>query len=339
MATVAGCASADRDGAHALASAGVDATGAISGEVIARADRVNSRANLFNFDSAYQLMRSCAASPTTPITNAGNGGACDIISTAETLRAGPVSRQIARLSSIIRLRSRALDQLAAAYRALGAEADYDAQADFETSIATAGQGVNALASAVGLGPLPQIVTTGARILGGALAGNAQRRRLVRDSARLQAIAVHLRAALVAEQTLHAEVDAVTGSIDANARRSLAMAGLVPPLPALRDVVNVSGFPAVGDGALQSALDRDAGLAAASRVTALAARPASPDAALEASIAVLDALIAKHREFEARRPLALADLTAAIARLTELVEAARADLDHRDAEAAQGQGGH
>jgi hypothetical protein len=323
-----------------LATAGVDASGAISREVVARADRVNSRANLYNFDYAYQLMRTCAA-PTsrTPITNAGNGGTCDIISTAETLRSGEVAQRIDRLSRIIRLRSRALDQIAAAYRALGAEADYDAQADFENKIKAASDGVNALASAVGLGAIPEVVTTGARILGGVLAAHAQQRRLVRDSARLQAIAVHLRSALVAEQNLHAQVDAVTVDLDVNTRRSLAQAGLVPPLPALRDVVTVSGFPAVSDGTLQSTLDRDPGLAAAARVTALASRPASPDAALEASIAVLDALIAKHREFEAGRPLTLADLTAAVARLTELVDAAKADLGHDDTGAAQGQGGH
>ena len=97
------------------------------------------------------------------------------------------------------------------------------------------------------------------------------------------------------------------------------------MPSLREVVTSSGFPATGDSALQSALGRDEALNAAAQVAALAQRPDPSAPALEAAIAVLDALIADHRDFEARRTLSLADLTASVARLTELVEAVKADL--------------
>jgi hypothetical protein len=324
LAGLGACASADRDGARTLATAGVTATGAISAEVTARADRLAAKALVYNFDHAYTLMRSCGG-PNDPITNTGRGGTCDIVSTAEQLRDDGVSRSLARLAHIVRLRAQAVDQLAAAYRALGAEADYDARGDFETKIGQATQGVNTLAGAVGLGPLPALATTGARILGGQLATNAQQRRLVSGSARLQAIAIHLREALAKEQALHAQLDAVASSIEADGRRSLAIAGLVDPLPALREVVTSSAFPVTGDSALESALGRDNALNAAAQVAALAQRPDPSAPALQAAMAVLDALIADHRDFEARRTLSLADLTASVARLTELVAAAKADL--------------
>lgn len=335
LAATSACASANRDGARALSTAGVDAAGAISTEVAARAGRMTSRANVYNFTEAYEQMRSCAA---TSITNVGDGGTCDIISMADRLRDGAVATQMSRLANIVRLRGRALDQLAAAYRALGAEADYDARTDFETKITAATDGVNTLASAVGLGPLPQLAATGARILGGQLATNAQQRRLERGSARLRAIATHLRAALVAEQDLHTQLDAITTALDRNARRSLARAGLVPALPSLRDVIATTGFPSPGDNALQGAIESDVALAAAGRVAALSSRPPPLAEALQASITVLDALIAKHQDFEAGQPLSLADLTATVARLTELVEAAKADFADDDDDAPAQQGG-
>lgn len=338
LAALGACASADRDGARTLATAGVTATGAISREVTARADRLAAKALVYNFDHAYTLMRACGG-PNDPITNTGRGGTCDIISTAEQLRNDDVAKNLARLAHVVRLRARAVDQLAAAYRALAAEADYDARGDFETKIGQATQGVNTLAGAVGIGPLPAIATTGARILGGQLATNAQQRRLVNGSARLQAIAIHLREALAKEQDLHARLDAVASSIEADGRRSLAIAGLVAPLPSLREVVTSSGFPATGDSALQSALGRDSALNAAAQVAALAARPDPSAPALQAAIAVLDALIADHRDFEARRTLSLADLTASVARLTELVEAVKTDLAPQAETAAAPAGGN
>lgn len=326
LAATSACASANRDGARALSTAGVDAASAISTEVAARATRLTSRANVYNFTEAYEQMRSC---PAGSITNTGQGGTCDVLSMADQLRDGAVAVQMSRVANIVRLRGRALDQLAAAYRALGAEADYDARTDFETKITAATEGVNTLAVAVGLGPLPQLATAGARILGGQLATNAQQRRLERGSARLRELAIHLRAALVAEQRLHTDVDNITTALDANSRRALARAGLVPALPSLKDVITTTGFPSPGDSALQGAIDRDAALAAAGRVTALSSRPPPLAEALQASITVLDALIAKHRDFEAGQPLSLADLTATVARLTELVEAAKADFADDD----------
>jgi len=325
LASLGGCASADRDGARALSTAGVSATTAISREVNARADRIADRAVTENFNYAYDSMRNCSA-----ITTAGGGEPiCDIVATAEGRRTAAVPALLARLGRVVRLRARAVNQLTAAYRALGADADFDARGQFETAIAGATESATALGTAVGLGPVPQVAGALLRIGGGQLAANAQQRRLIAGSARLQAIAAHLRAALAAEQALHQQVDDVAGTIEADARRNLAEAGLGQPLPPLKEVVAASGFPSPGDPALQAALSRSQRLAAAALVAGLAGRPSAGDGALAASIDVLDALIAEHREFEARRGLSLADLTASVARLTEIVTAARADLEDDD----------
>ncbi len=327
---LSGCASADRDGARALATAGVSATSAISAEVNARADRISDRIATQNFNFAYGSMRNCTA-----ITTAGGAEPiCDILATAEGRRTAQVPMLMARLARVVRLRAQAIDQLTAAYRALGAEADFDARGEFETAIAGATQSATALGTAVGLGPVPQAVGAVLRIGGGQLAASAQQRRLVTGSAQLQAVAAHVRAALAAEQALHQQVDDVAGAVEADARRALAEAGLAQSLPPLKEVVAASGFPSPGDSALQAALSRNQRLAAAALVAGLAERPADTDAALSASIAVLDALIAEHRDFEAKRGLSLADLTASVARLTEIVSAARADLADDDAPAQQ-----
>ena len=322
-AAVTGCASANRSGAQALATAGVSATGAISREVTARADRIGDQVVTQNFNYAYSTMRNCPQ-----ITTAGGAEPiCDIVATAEERRNAAVSRQFAQLARVVRLRATAIDRLTAAYRALGAEADYDAQGQFETAINQATQGATELGAALGLGPVPEVAGTLLRIGGGQLAGRAQQRRLIAGSRRLQAIAMHLRASLAAEQRLHSALDVVSQTIERQARMNLASSGLLAPLPPLKEVVAASGFPSPGDGALQQALSRDQRLAAAASVAGLAERPAAPDTALAASIAVLDALIAEHRDFEANRGLSLADLTTSIANLTEIVDAAEHDFGH------------
>jgi hypothetical protein len=283
-------------------------------------------------------MRNCSAITTTGAAATREAAACDVLSTADARRTAEVPQQLVRLSQVVRLRARAIDRLAAAYRALSAEADFDAQGQFQTAIAGATESASALGTAVGLGALPQLVGEVLRIGGGQLATSAQQRRLVRGSAQLRVIAEHVRAALAAEQALHQEADIVVGEIDIEARRHLAEAGLAQPLPPLKEVVAATGFPSPGDSALQAALQRNQRLTAAALVAGLAGRPGGADEALAASIQVLDALIREHQDFEARRGLSLADLTAAVARLTELVAAARADLEDEETGAAPASGG-
>jgi hypothetical protein len=318
IAGLAGCASADREGAQALATAGINATTAISQEVNQRAERVSDQAVLQSFNAAYESMQNC-----TSFTLAGTrNDRCDIITTAEGR--SDLNDLFETLAQRIRLRAEAIDSLTAAYRALSAEAGFDARTRFETAIGQATRSATALGVAAGLGPVPEVVGTVLRIGGGQLASNAQQRRLIAASRRLQAIASHVRAALERELPLYGQVATLAGDIEANARTNLAQSGLIQPLPPLKQVVTASGFPSPGDSALQSALSRDPRLNAAASVVALSQRPPSGEPALRASIGVLDALISEHAAFEARRRLSLADLTSSIARLTEIVQAAKGE---------------
>src|SRR3546814_14231960 len=86
-------------------------------------------------------------------------------------------------SSDLRLRARAVEKLTAAYRALGSEAEYDAGRELETAIDEATASATQLGTALGIGPVTEVVASSAKFIGGQLAENAHQRRLVRENGR------------------------------------------------------------------------------------------------------------------------------------------------------------
>src|SRR3546814_7557284 len=141
-------------------------------------------------------MRNCRDGDQWTITIAdGPEPACDVLAVATARSNAPVAVKLAELAAIIRLRARAVEKLTAAYRALGSEAEYDAGRELETAIDEATASATQLGTALGIGPVTEVVASRAKFIGGQLAENAHQRRLVRGSARLQAITRHLRLAL------------------------------------------------------------------------------------------------------------------------------------------------
>src|SRR3546814_20686507 len=117
-------------------------------------------------------------------------------------------------------------KLTAAYRALGSEAEYDAGRELETAIDEATASATQLGTALGIGPVTEVVASSAKFIGGQLAENAHQRRLVRGSARLQALTRHLRLAHEQERKRQAQVDSVAGDIAGGNHRNLTTAGLL-----------------------------------------------------------------------------------------------------------------
>src|SRR3546814_10300596 len=65
-------------------------------------------------------------------------------------------------------------KLTAAYRALGSEAEYDAGRELETAIDEATASATQLGTALGIGPVTEVVASSAKFIGGQLAENAHR---------------------------------------------------------------------------------------------------------------------------------------------------------------------
>jgi hypothetical protein len=315
-----GCA-ANREGARALADAGIGATSALSIEIDRRAERVERKIAGQNFNYAYSSMRNCGSGQGTAITLAdGPEPVCDVIATAEARASAAVPQRLASLAEIMRLRARAIQKLGAAYRALGTEADYKAREELEGAINAATASASQLGTALGIGAVPQAVAGGVALIGGQLAEGAQQRRLVRGSERLQAVTSHLRRSLEREQALLEEVDMLAGDIESETRRHLTTAGLLPAAPMLKEVVRSSDFPPPDDRSIEAALAGNPRLRAASQVAALAARPARSDAALAAAIELLGALEAEHAKFQARRRVSVNEVSSLVDRLTGIVAA-------------------
>ena len=314
-----GCAHDSRVAATHLSQAGVKATSALATSVEARADRLRADRAALDFNFAYAIMRTCP--PGTITYGTSENPNCDVAALARARRGNPVNDQIALLADVVAKRSRALQALSAAYAALGDEAGYDAAGELEKAIGSAFASVNSFGQAVGLGSAPALVGTGAKLIGGALAGNAQRRRLVAGSRRIAAITHHMRLAMINERGLFGRLDGLLGDLDQETRSQLLKTGLLDPSATLKSIVANTGI-SVPDAAVSAAVNSSPAVRGAAQVAMLDAAPGTSSADLDAGIALLADVEAEHAKFERGQPLDLQDIAADIDRLSTLMSAAR-----------------
>lgn len=309
------CASADREGAERLASAGSTAATVLSNEVDGRISEVRSLRLSNDFNYAYSILSKCDAITRGTSTVPD----CDVLALAKERRAAPVNVEIEKLANVLVLRRRALGALSQAYLALETEAKYDARKDIEDSLAPALSSANAFASAVGLAPISGVVLKGVEVAGGLLADRAQGRRLKMASRSLGAITAQVRRGLEGEQRLHAEVDALLSTLDAQTRANLLRSGLIDPAPAVAAVVGTTDSPVPPSSTVSAALRSQPALEGAALVAAMSTPPSRPDA-LADGIAALRAVERQHDAFEAGAPVGIEEITDAVQRVTTILEA-------------------
>ncbi|HEY0115601.1 MAG TPA: hypothetical protein VGB54_07750 [Allosphingosinicella sp.] len=311
------CVSVDRPGAQVLGKAGVDAATALTDELRGRERRVSRAILLHNFNQSYSRLRFCGQPGHPELTSDGREGDCDVVHQAR-LRNREIPQLLGGISERFALRARATERVASAYRALIAEAEYDARGELEPAIREAATAVSALGVATGIGALPAVLGEAAAGLAGLLADGAQRRRLVEGSRRLQIISRHLRLALERERELYRQTDVLIGGFATDTRENLV--AVTPLASLLASVMSASNLPVPGEGPLQVILTQNPRLRAATQVAHLAQPAPDGDAALDAAIRVLATLELQHSKFQGGRPVSLAEMSAAIDRLTSVVEA-------------------
>lgn len=324
-APLASCATADRTGAARLADTGIGISRSLVAEVQGRQQRIRDAAADSDFNDAYSTMARCRdASGRAAITRTGVGPGvdpnCDVLATAKRRKEGVVAQTAAKLADAVAKRAAAADALGAAYRAFGAEAEYDAAGDLEDAIGKATASVDAFATAVGAAPVVAVAMEAVRQISGLGAERAQRRRLLRANARLRTLSAGMAAALVRERAQHVAIGALLGKLEEETSRNLVRAGLLNPAPTLRGIADRAGVPIGGDGGVQVALTRDPVLDAAAAVATLSRREPVRDDAFAAALGALGALDAQHAAYAARRPVSARDAAVTLERLAEVARA-------------------
>jgi hypothetical protein len=311
------CTHVSRDTALELSQAGIQATTTLGTDVDARASRLRADRAAQDFVAAYNVMGKCPS--VTHGTTADPN--CDTAVFAASRAKNPVNVEIGKLADVIEKRSRALGALSAAYAALGDEANYDAPGELDKAIAPALDAVNDFGSAVGLGPLPAVAGEGAKLIGHALAANAQKRRLIRGSHEIAQVTRHMRLALTKERDLFGALDMLLANLDEETGRVMLKAGLLDPAPTARSIASGAGLP-IKDSALNSALTSDAAFRGAAEVATLDTLGSRSSGDLDAGIALLAGLEVQHAKLEAGEPIDARRMAADIDKLAALISAAK-----------------
>jgi hypothetical protein len=291
--TLSSCATAPRGPAGRLADAGISATAAFGTDTTRLANDVASGSITSAFVERHQVCVPPAVG-------------CNIALPADPNRA--LRRDLA---AAIRLRAAALAALGQAYSALKQEADYDARGDVSGAVNEAVGSANSFAGAVfkltnAVVPVDigKLVAAGA----GALAGSAQKRRILAANDKLREVTQRLHDALAAEAKVF---DTVSDFVALNRRATvevLMQEGLIDQGQRLQPVFDALGMPLPPGSA--GALARSPALLAAAKATEaeqILAEKERIRARYRASLAALRALVVQHENLARTGSVTLQDL--------------------------------
>lgn len=305
-ASVAACASAPREQAAQLARSGAQASDAAALEVRDLSGRLDRQEELTAFTATWETCVELS-DPTE----------------CEPVRQGDDNaREVDRLIAAINLRADALTALADAYRALGVEAEYDAEGAMETVVGRLTGSVNAYADLVqpgsgGLvpGPLSGAVAQGA----GLLARDRQRTRLRAGSARIREAVTLLRQSLSTEIRLFNGLSGAFAEQESAAVEALYAANLIARAPLLAPMAKDLGVELTPSAEAILATDPNARNAALAYLQGQADdRVRLQRLRYDAIVRTLAKLEAAHGDFESTGSPDIADLNRAVAEITALV---------------------
>jgi hypothetical protein len=299
LAGLAGCATAPRGPAAALADAGVAAANSFATEYRETAANIRGLDASEAFTATYQ--------------------ACSSLPQLECQPRIPSDRNYrARqdLAKAILLRGRAIESLKGAYSALRNEADYDAKADLTGAINEAIDGANDYAGAIfaagGAAPAANLITAPLSKLAsfgaGLVADRSQQRRLRRGSHEISLATRRVRDALSVEAYVYNDIAGYIERGRLAAKKAALQSGIASGEGAIAPLIASLGLkPAAGSEAMIRKSPATLGaieatLAAQSRAEIIATRQR-----YEVALAALDELLEGHADFESERAMSLADL--------------------------------
>jgi|GEM_PF-2076930 len=304
------CAAVPKEQAGQLARSGAEASDLAAQEVRDLSGRLDRQEELMAFTTTWETCVELA-DPTQ----------CEPVDQSDAN-----AREVDTLIQAINLRARALTALADAYRALGQEAQYDAEGAMETVVGRLTSSVNAYAEVIQPGsggligaPLGGAIRQGA----GLLARDRQRARLHNGSARIREAIGLLRRSLGAEVQLFNSLSGSFAEQEGATVEALYDAGLIERAPLLKPMADDLGVALVPGAEQILATDpraRASALAflrgqANDRVRLQAAR-------YDAILKTLAKLETAHTDFETVGGADIADLNRAIADITALIPAPR-----------------
>lgn len=307
---LAGCASVPREQATQLARSGAEVSDLAAREVRDLSGRLDRQEELMAFTNTWETCIELA-----------DPGQCEPVDQSDAN-----AQEVQKLIRAINLRAEALTALADAYRALGQEAQYDAEGAMETVVGRLTTSVNAYADIIQPGsgtlvsaPLGQAITQGA----GLLARDRQRARLRGGSARIHAAVGLLRQSLGGEVRLFNALSGSFAEQEGAAVEALYNAGLIERAPLLKpmaDDLGVTLTPGTEQILASNPSARGAAIAflrgqANDRVRLQAAR-------YDAILKTLAKLETAHGDFEALGGADIADLNRAIGEITALIPTPR-----------------
>lgn len=304
--SVAACATVPKEQAAELAKSGAQVSDAGASDVADLAERVNRQPGLIVLNSTW---KTCVR-----LTDPAD---------CRADRLDPASRlQTSTLARAITLRANALVALADAYRAFGAEAEYDAEGATEAVAGRLETTVNAYAGYMGSqkvalisAPLGIAITQGA----GLWARDRQRARLMTGNENLRQAVAALQAALAQERVLYTGLSEALSLQESAAVATLYEAGLIqgtPMLGSLAEGLGVSLTPGA-----EQVLTRDANARTAT-LAYLQGRTDGASAAQTQRYVALGQALAKleqaHRDFERTGQPDIAGLARMVDEVTALI---------------------
>lgn len=305
-AALGACASAPRDQAAQLAKSGAEASDLAAQEVRDLSGRLDRQEELTAFTATWE---TC--------TQLANPSECEPVEQSDAN-----AREVDKLTRAINLRATALTALADAYRALGQEAEYDAEGAMEAVVGRLTTSVNAYADvvALGTGSLVSGPAGGAVSLdAGLLARDRQRARLRDGSARIRQAVVLLRRSLGEEVRLFNTLSATFAEQEGAAVEALYDAGLISRAPLLEPMAQSLGLKLTMEAEQVLAMNPSARTAAVAFLRGQANDRVRLQAArYDAILQTLDKLEAAHTDFETLGAADIADLNRAIVRITTLI---------------------
>lgn len=302
------CASVPRDQAAQLAKSGAEASELAARDVRDLSGRLDRQEELMAFTNTWE---TCIE-----LTDPAQ---CEPVEQSDAN-----AREVGRLVQAINLRAAALTALADAYRALGQEAEYDAEGATEAVVGRLTTSVNAYADVIqpGAGTLIGAPAAGAVNLGASLlARDRQRVRLRDGSVRIREAVGLLRRSLSGEVQLFNALSGSFAQQEGAAVEALYDAGLISRAPLLQPMADSLGVALVPDAEQILATNPNARGAAVAFLRGQANDRVRLQAArYDAILKALAKLVQAHTDFETLGAADIADLNRAIAEITALTPA-------------------
>jgi hypothetical protein len=302
------CASVPRDQATQLAKSGAAASDLAAQDVRDLSGRLDRQEELIAFTATWETCIELS-DPTE----------CEPVEQSDAN-----ARQVDQLVQAINLRAAALTALADAYRALGQEAEYDAEGAMEAVVGRLTTSVNAYANVIqpGTGSLISAPVSGAVNLGaGLLARDRQRARLRDGSVRIRQAVILLRQSLGAEVQLFNALSGSFAEQEGAAVEALYDAGLIARAPLLEPMAQSLGLTLTPEAEQVLATNPSARGAAVAFLRGQANDRVRQQAArYDAILKTLSKLERAHTDFETLGAADIADLNRAIAEITALIPA-------------------